>query len=122
MSVPECHDKSAAYCAAAMSEENIEILRRAYAALAEDGAEAVVAFADPDFEMTTPATLASEPDTYRGHEGIRRYFGSFSDVDGGRPSRGPGVHPGLATTGCSLTRRCTRAAERRGSRPSSAPS
>ena len=61
-------------------EENIEILRRAYAALAEDGAEAVVAFADPDFEMTTPATLASEPDTYRGHEGIRRYFGSFSDV------------------------------------------
>ena len=30
--------------------------------------------------MTTPANLAAEPDTYRGHEGIRRYFDSFYDV------------------------------------------
>ena len=63
-----------------MSQENVEIVRRAYAALAEQGVEAVLAFADPDFEGTTPPSLATEPDTYRGHEGVRRWFGSFGDA------------------------------------------
>jgi ketosteroid isomerase-like protein len=63
--------------ALAMSQENVEIMRRAYAAMAEKGVEAALAFTDPEFETTTPAALASEPDTYRGHEGVRRYFGSF---------------------------------------------
>jgi uncharacterized protein len=35
---------------------------------------------DPQFEATTPPSLASEPDTYRGHEGVRRYLGSFGDA------------------------------------------
>ncbi len=60
--------------------ENVEIMRRAYAALAEQGVEAVFAFADPEFEATTPPSLATEPDTYRGHEGVRRWFGSFGDA------------------------------------------
>jgi ketosteroid isomerase-like protein len=30
--------------------------------------------------MTTPANLAAEPDTYRGAEGVRRYFDSFYDA------------------------------------------
>ena len=55
-------------------------MRSAYAALAEHGVEAVLAFADPEFEATTPPSLASEPDTYRGHDGVRRYFGSFGDA------------------------------------------
>jgi ketosteroid isomerase-like protein len=63
-----------------LSQENVEIIRTAYAALAEQGVEAVLVFADPEFEATTPASLASEPDTYRGHEGVRRYFGSFGDA------------------------------------------
>ncbi len=63
-----------------MSQENIEIVRRAYAVLAEQGVEAVLAFADPEFEGTTPASLATEPDTYTGHEGVRRWFGSFGDA------------------------------------------
>ncbi|MEA2454121.1 MAG: hypothetical protein QOI45_383, partial [Thermoleophilaceae bacterium] len=33
-----------------MSQENVEIVRRGYAALAEQGVEAVLAFADPQFE------------------------------------------------------------------------
>jgi ketosteroid isomerase-like protein len=60
-----------------MSQENVEIVRRGYAALAEQGVEAVLAFTDPEFESTTPSSLASEPDTYRGHEGVRRWLGSF---------------------------------------------
>jgi ketosteroid isomerase-like protein len=63
-----------------MSHKNVEILRTAYAALAEQGVEAVMAFTDPEFHATTPASLASEPGTYRGHEGVRRYFGSFGDA------------------------------------------
>ena len=63
-----------------MSQENVEIVRSAYAALAEQGVEAVLAFTDPEFEATTPSSLASEPDTYRGHEGVRRYFDSFGDA------------------------------------------
>jgi ketosteroid isomerase-like protein len=63
-----------------MSEENVEIVRSAYAALAEQGVEAVLAFIDPEFEVTTPPSLASEPGTYQGYEGVRRYFGSFGDA------------------------------------------
>ena len=35
-----------------------------------------------DFEATTPPSLASEPDTYRGPDGIRRWFDSFDEVHG----------------------------------------
>jgi ketosteroid isomerase-like protein len=63
-----------------MSQTNVEIVRGAYAALAEQGVEAMLAFIDPQFEATTPPSLASEPGTYRGHEGVRRYFASFGDA------------------------------------------
>jgi ketosteroid isomerase-like protein len=62
-----------------VSEENVEIIRRATAALADQGLEAMLAYVHPDFEVTTPPSLASEPDTFRGHDGLRRWFGGFSD-------------------------------------------
>jgi uncharacterized protein len=34
----------------------------------------------PDFVGEVPPALSAEPDTYRGHPGIRRYFESFQDV------------------------------------------
>lgn len=37
-------------------------------------------FVHPEFEMTTPADMASEPDTYRGPDGVRRYFESWYEV------------------------------------------
>jgi hypothetical protein len=49
----------------------LETVRRAHTALAEEGVEALLAFADPEFELTPPS-IASEPDTYRGHDGVRR--------------------------------------------------
>jgi len=61
-------------------EENVEILRRAYAALREEGVEGILRYSDPEIEFTTPSSLASEPDTYRGHDGVRRWFGSFDDA------------------------------------------
>ena len=55
-------------------------MRQGFAAFEEQGVEGLVPFLDPDFEMTTPPGLAAEPDTYRGHDGIRRYFQSFYEV------------------------------------------
>jgi uncharacterized protein len=63
-----------------MSSRNVEVVRRGFEALSEGGVEALLPFIDPEFEVTTPANLASEPDTYRGHDGIRRYFDSFYDA------------------------------------------
>jgi hypothetical protein len=42
-----------------MSNENVEIVRRAYAVMAEQGIEAALVFTDPEFETTTPPSLAS---------------------------------------------------------------
>jgi ketosteroid isomerase-like protein len=62
------------------ADENVEIMRAGMAAFEEGGVEALLAFVHPEFEMTTPANLAAEPDTYRGHDGMRRYFESFYDA------------------------------------------
>ena len=63
-----------------MPSDNIEIVRRAAEAFNEGGAEGVIPFIHPDFEATTPPDLASEPGTYRGHEGVRYWFDSFDEV------------------------------------------
>ncbi len=56
------------------------IVREAFAALAEGGVEAMLPFVHEDFEMVTPPELASEPDTYRGPAGVKRWFDSFYEA------------------------------------------
>jgi ketosteroid isomerase-like protein len=63
-----------------MSSEDVEFVRRGFEALSEGGVEALLPFIHPEFEVTTPPQFAAEPDTYRGHEGVRRYFDSFYDA------------------------------------------
>lgn len=63
-----------------MSEQNLEIVQRGLGAFNERGVEGILPFIHPEFEATTPPNLASEPDTYRGHDGIRRWFDSFDEV------------------------------------------
>ncbi len=63
-----------------MSGENIAIVRGGFEALSSGDEERILAFAHPDFETVVPPTLSAEPDTYRGHDGIRRYFRLFDDV------------------------------------------
>lgn len=60
--------------------DNVEIVKRGFKAFNENGIDGIVPFLDPEFEATTPPSLASEPDTYRGHDGIRRWFDSFYEV------------------------------------------
>jgi ketosteroid isomerase-like protein len=63
-----------------MPSSNVDVVRRGIEALREGGVEALIELVDPEFEVTTPPSLASEPDTYRGPEGIRRYFDSFYEA------------------------------------------
>jgi ketosteroid isomerase-like protein len=52
-------------------------VREIYEAINESGLEAAIHRFHPDFEGTVPPELSAEPDTYRGHEGLRRYFAGF---------------------------------------------
>jgi ketosteroid isomerase-like protein len=63
-----------------MSDENVEIIRRGFETMQRDGWQTLFSMIDPEFELTTPADLAMEPDTYRGEAGLRRYFESFEDA------------------------------------------
>jgi uncharacterized protein len=65
---------------ARVPSENVEIVKRAFAAFDQGGVEALLAFIHEDFEASTPPGLASEPETYVGHDGVRRYFASFNEV------------------------------------------
>jgi ketosteroid isomerase-like protein len=60
--------------------DNVELVRDGFEALERGGVEELLPFIHPEFETTTPPGLAVEPDTYRGHEGLRRYFDSFYEV------------------------------------------
>jgi uncharacterized protein len=63
-----------------MSAENIDTLREGLEAFNSRDIERIVGFLHPDFEADVPPALSTEPDTYRGHEGARRYFESFWDT------------------------------------------
>jgi len=63
-----------------VSGENVDFIERGFEAFNEGGVEGILSFIHPEFEATTPPNLASEPDTYRGHNGIRRWFDSFDEV------------------------------------------
>jgi ketosteroid isomerase-like protein len=63
-----------------VSKENLEIVQRVFEAFNAEGVEGIIPIIEPDFEATTPPELASEPDTYRGPDGIRRWFDSFFEV------------------------------------------
>jgi ketosteroid isomerase-like protein len=66
-----------------MSEENVELVRHAVEANRSGPpdvtVEEAVALADPDFEMTSRLTSV-EGTTYRGHDGVRRYFEDMADA------------------------------------------
>jgi ketosteroid isomerase-like protein len=63
-----------------MAETNEELVRQGFEALRGGDPEALEPFIHPEFEMTTPPKLAAEPDTYRGLDGVRRYFASFYEA------------------------------------------
>jgi ketosteroid isomerase-like protein len=63
-----------------MAGRNIELLRGGFDAFAEEGPDALTRLAADDFELVTTAEVASEPDTFRGQEGLQRYWDSFYEA------------------------------------------
>jgi ketosteroid isomerase-like protein len=61
-------------------ESNVEIVKGGFEAFNEGGVDGILPMVHSDFVATTPPELASEPDTYRGHDGVRRWFDSFYEV------------------------------------------
>lgn len=62
-----------------MSEENIEIVRLAHEHLNSGDVADLIALCDADFELDMSARTMN-PETYRGHEGIRRFYREVSEV------------------------------------------
>jgi ketosteroid isomerase-like protein len=63
-----------------VASDNLEIVQRAIEAFNASGVDGILPSIHPEFEATTPPDLASEPDTYRGHDGVRRWFDSFYEA------------------------------------------
>ena len=57
-----------------------ELIEKAFALLQYDTYEQVMPLVDDEFEMVTTREVASEPDVYRGPEGVRRWWTSFLEV------------------------------------------
>lgn len=60
--------------------ENAELVRRFFEDLNEGNVKAMLARLAPEFEMVVPAGMGVEPRTYRGPDGVRRWFDSFSEI------------------------------------------
>ena len=63
-----------------VSESNIEVVRQMFDGFREDGVEGALATLDEDVLIEIPADLSAEPDDYRGHDGVRRYFAGFGGM------------------------------------------
>jgi ketosteroid isomerase-like protein len=62
-----------------MSDENVGIVRRAQNHLNEGEIDQLIALCDPGFELDMSARTFN-PETYRGHDGIRRFYGEVREV------------------------------------------
>ena len=63
-----------------MSEANVEVVRRLFELYESGGVEAALEVMDEDIVIVIPPDVSAEPDTYRGHEGARRYFAGFEGM------------------------------------------
>jgi ketosteroid isomerase-like protein len=63
-----------------MPDANLAVVRRLFDDYAEGGVDAVLHGADENIVIEIPPELSAEPDTYRGHDGVRRYFAGFEGM------------------------------------------
>src|SRR5918995_7216396 len=71
----------------AVSQENVELVRRLYAELASEGStqefeqrmsdDALGRFLDPEIEWVPVTESLLAVDSYRGFDGVRRFWGEF---------------------------------------------
>jgi ketosteroid isomerase-like protein len=63
-----------------VSQENVELVRALIEAFNGEDMVRTLGLIGSDFEVEVPPSFSAEPDTYRGHDGVRRYFESFHDA------------------------------------------
>ena len=63
-----------------MSQENVEIVRRAFEAFAREGAAAVVDFWDPEIELWLPSGMVQAGGTYRGHAAVLEWMKEWAEA------------------------------------------
>ena len=63
-----------------MSEGNLDVVRRLFEQYASGGVEGALEVMYEDIVIVIPPEVSAEPDTYRGHEGARRYFAGFEGM------------------------------------------
>jgi ketosteroid isomerase-like protein len=63
-----------------MTDSNLEVVQRLFDHYAEGGVEAVLDDADESLVIEIPPEMSAEPDTYHGHDGVRRYFAGFEGM------------------------------------------
>jgi ketosteroid isomerase-like protein len=59
---------------------NVEIAKRGFETLASRGVDAFLDFIHPEFVSVAPPELSVEPQTYRGREGVKRWFSSWYEA------------------------------------------
>src|SRR5215212_2194212 len=62
-----------------MSRDNVEVVRRIYQHLNRGDVDGLVELCDDDFLMDFSERVFN-PDTYRGHDGIRRFYEGVREV------------------------------------------
>jgi uncharacterized protein len=57
-----------------MSQENVEIVRRALESFPRGDVEEMLSYLDPELEWHSAIVSGAEGNVYRGHDGFRRWF------------------------------------------------
>jgi uncharacterized protein len=63
-----------------MSEENVEIVRASFAAMARGDVEGLLALYDPSVQFLPRTGTQVESGGYQGHAGVREYFAEVANV------------------------------------------
>jgi ketosteroid isomerase-like protein len=63
-----------------VTDAHVEVFRRMFARYEEAGVEPALEGVHEDVVIEIPPEMSAEPDTYRGHEGARRYFAGFDGM------------------------------------------
>ncbi len=63
-----------------MSESPVAVVRALFERVNAGDIDRVVELLAPDAVFVVPPEASAEPDTYRGHDGARRYFSGFDGI------------------------------------------
>ena len=63
-----------------VTDPHVEVFRQMFARYEEAGVEPALEGVHEDVVIEIPPEMSAEPDTYRGHEGARRYFAGFDGL------------------------------------------